>query len=168
MTNLNKENWQLNKDAIEKIKLFNKIAGSKNEFDIPKINLYTSLVLEEILELIDAITLSDVELETLKEVLEKFRKSFKEGAHTEIVAKALESKDKRVELLDAVCDVIVVSAGLGIALGADVQGALHQVCDNNLEKFPIVNGEYTVLRDEHGKIKKPIGFKSVELNEFVN
>jgi len=158
-------------DAIEKIKLFNKIAGSKNEFDISKINLYTALVLEETLELIEAISNNDkgdAELEILKIVLENFRKSFKEGTHTEIVAKALSKKEKRVELLDAVCDVIVVSAGLGIALGADIQGALHQVCENNLQKFPTVNGEYVVLRDEHGKIKKPNGFKSVELDSFVN
>lgn len=155
-------------DAIEKIKLFNKIAGSSGEFDIAKINLYTALVLEETLELIDSITSNDTDLIVLKVVLENFRKSFKEGQYTDIVAKALAHKEHRVELLDAVCDVIVVSAGLGIALGADVQGALHQICNNNLEKFPIVDGEYTVLRDEHGKIKKPNGFKSVELDDFVN
>jgi predicted HAD superfamily Cof-like phosphohydrolase len=155
-------------DVIEKIKLFNKIAGSKNEFDIRKINLYTSLVLEEVFEMIEALTYRDSQLQDLKIVLEKYRKQFKEGTHDVLVADVLTKKEKRIELLDAVCDVIVVSAGLGIALGADIQGALHQVSDNNLQKFPIVDGKYTVLRDEHGKIRKPEGFKSVELNAFVD
>ena len=155
-------------DAIEKIKLFNKIAGSTNEFDIRKINLYTALVLEETFELIDALSYGDSQLQGLKVVLEKYRKEFKEGVYDKLVADVLTKKEKRIELLDAVCDVIVVSAGLGIALGADIQGALHQICDNNIEKFPIVNGEYTILRDEHGKIRKPDGFKSVNLTYFVN
>lgn len=157
-----------NLDAIEKIKLFNEIGGTENQFNIAKINLYISLILEETLELIEAVAPSNNQLQDLKLVLEVYRKTFKEGFLSEMVSESLSTKENRIELLDAVCDIIVVSAGLGIALGADIQGALHQICDNNIEKFPIVNGEYTVLRDEHGKIRKPDGFKSVNLTYFVN
>lgn len=154
--------------AIEKIKLFNKIAGTKDTYDIRKICLYLSLLTEEYLEVIEAVTTNAGQFKDLKVTLEAYRTLFKNGTFDELVDLTLTSKEKRVELLDGICDVIVVSTGLGIALGSDIDGALHQVCNNNLEKFPIVDGEYTVLRDEHGKIKKPTGFTSVELDDFVN
>lgn len=156
----------MNKDLsyIDKVLLFNTIASPSTEYDNRKLCLYVSLLTEEYGEMIEAIGMKDTKL---YEVVEHYRKAFKEAIYDDLVAETMQSKDKRIELLDALCDINVVSVGAGVALGSDIHGALHSVANNNLEKFEIVNDEYVVLRDEHGKIKKPASFQSVKLDSFV-
>lgn len=109
--------------------------------------------------------------------------------------KALEEGDK-IELLDGVCDQLVVVIGL-IAkteqLGYDVFGALNEVCDNNLQKFTkeLIVAQYTqrhyeeeldtpctivyneehklygVRRMEDGKLLKTINYKPVSIEKYV-
>lgn len=99
-------------------------------------------------------------------------------------------------LLDAHVDVSVVSAGLGFILeklGFDVDGALLETANNNLTKF--IDGEDTckvdatvqhykeqgvkvyadynsehnlfVIKDMNNKIRKPVGFVSNSLVQFI-
>lgn len=106
---------------------------------------------------------------------------------------AVADEDK-TETLDAICDALVTTARL-IAMaqhfGYDVLGAWEAVCDNNLEKYTTSetiaaysvgaykeagedvtathNEEYGVyvLKDSRGKIRKPIGFRPVNLEAFL-
>lgn len=153
-------------DFIEKVKLFNEIGGTKNEFNARKAGLYVGLILEEVSELIQSLGYSgdrtDPNFSEAIEFLEVGSLNFKRGDYDNAV-----SECNRVEFLDAIVDISVVALGAGIAIGADVNSACHAVANNNLEKFEIVDGKHTVLVDENGKIRKPNNFKPVVLKEFV-
>ena len=147
-------------EFIEKVKLFNEIAGTKNEFDKRKAALYVGLICEELGELFDSFKSDNFNSNTM--AMNSLSMLFKQGSYDYL----FDTVD-RVEFIDAVSDITVVALGAGIAIGADISGACNAVADNNLEKFPIHNGIHTVLRDANGKIAKPPNFKSVELSEFV-
>jgi len=116
--------------------------------------------------------------------IERAIKIFKEECFETI--EAAKNEDS-VELLDGVCDVFVTLSGLMQVmdnLGFNVQEALHRVCQNNLEKYPDgdkevlayqpINTAHTynewydvhVFKDKNGKVKKPIGFKLVVLQDL--
>lgn len=104
-------------------------------------------------------------------------------------------KKNNVELLDGVCDLLVVNLGLVAkmeALGYDVFSALNEVCENNLSKFTaeqalaqhtknhyeglhtpveIVYDEeynlYGVKRVEDLKLLKPLNYVGVDLSSFT-
>jgi predicted HAD superfamily Cof-like phosphohydrolase len=145
---------------VEKVKLFNEIAGTKEQFDKRKAAMYVGLIYEELAEMLDSFGHDDwlVEANHLHDV----GMNFKKGDYDYV----MDTVD-RVEFLDAAVDIAVVALGAGIAIGADVAGACDAVADNNLEKFPLIDGVHTVLKDDNGKVKKPEGYKSVELNSFV-
>ena len=122
--------------------------------------------------------------DTPQKQIERAVKIFKEECNETIdAAKDLDS----VELLDGVCDVFVTLSGLMQVmdnLGFNVQEALQRVCQNNLEKYPDgdkevlayqpLNTECTynewydvhVFKDKNGKVKKPVGFQPVELQDL--
>lgn len=147
-------------EYVEKVKLFNEIAGNKEEFTRKSANLYTSLLFEELAELIESLNCED--FNDTKEYLNNMSLYFKSGEGDY----AFDNVD-RVEFLDACADINVVSIGAGMAIGGDVYTALHQVADNNLTKYEIIDDEYVVLRDENGKIKKPANFKPVDLSNCL-
>lgn len=149
-------------DFVQKVKLFNEIAGTKEEFDSRKIGLYIGLIAEEFGELIQSLNHSDW-LDTVM-YFDELSEGFKSGRFDEYIEAEAFNK---VEALDACVDICVVSLGGGIAVGADIEGACNAVADNNLTKFPLVDGVHTVLRDDNGKVKKPEGYSSVQLNEFI-
>jgi hypothetical protein len=151
-------------DFVDKVKLFNDIAGTKEEYNTRKVGLYTSLVLEEVSEMVEALGMEDT---SLFEYLEIYRKAFKNGHYDADIEVVLQDHAKRVEYVDAAVDIAVVALGAGISIGSDISGACHAVADNNLEKFPIVDGVHTVLKDENGKVMKPASYKSVTLESFV-
>ena len=99
-------------------------------------------------------------------------------------------------LLDSHVDVSVVSAGLGFILeklGFDVDGALLETANNNLTKFiegsdcdlvdktiqhykdqgvkteAVYNSDHDlfVIKDKNNKIRKPLGFVSNSLVQFL-
>jgi hypothetical protein len=105
------------------------------------------------------------------------------------IEKAFAEKDS-VELLDGVCDAFVTVAGLMQKMsyaGFKVDEALERVCLNNMAKYPSemskeeldncdkqgwdvlynIDCECYVLKDKNGKIRKPLGFKSVEISDLV-
>lgn len=129
--------------------------------------------------------------ESPRQQIERAMKIFKEECFETI--EAAKNGDS-IELLDGVCDVFVTLSGLMQVmehLGFNVEKALGWVCDNNLEKFPMapesgpdqatmlkLQPEKTiatyyapancyVYKDKDGKVKKPIGFTPVELQDLV-
>lgn len=148
-------------DFVSKVKLFNDIAGTKEVFDQRKAAMYVGLILEEVAEMIESFKAESCE-SRVKEFHEIAMK-FKSGELDYL----LDNVD-RVEFLDAAVDIAVVALGAGISIGADIEKACHKVADNNLEKFPVVNGVHTVLKDANGKVRKPEGYKSVTLDDCIH
>jgi len=142
-------------DRYWEVYAFNKIAGNISNVDANSLEAQIKVVVEEVKEL----------------------------------EKAYADKNA-VELLDGVCDAFVTVVGLMQkmqAAGFDVGEAVECVCLNNLEKYPtemlredlgtyaekgwdvLYNNEYDcyVLKDSNGKIRKPVGFVSVEISDLV-
>lgn len=147
-------------DFVEKVKLFNRIAGTQEEFNSHKCALYTGLILEETAELIHAYGSAD--LNELWSMLVQESNAFKNGTYDHLT----ENMDRQ-EALDAAVDIAVVSIGQGISVGADISGACHEVADNNLQKYEFRDGQHIVIKDEHGKVRKPPGYKPPELAQFL-
>jgi hypothetical protein len=140
-------------DSVER---FNDIAGNLTNVTVDKIAAQMKVVVEEINELKDA----------------------------------FENKDA-VELLDGACDGFVTLMGLIQQMkraGFKVDVALKRVCENNLEKFPdyLMDTEEhdiykekgwkvdfhmgygcCVIKDQNLKVRKPVGFQSVVLDDLV-
>ena len=80
------------------------------------------------------------------------------------LAEALDKKDE-VEQLDALIDIMVVTAGALHSLGVDAEGAWKEVMRSNFAKVDPRTGQVT--RREDGKILKPPGWKPPKLKSFV-
>jgi hypothetical protein len=166
-----------------KVKEFMQIAGqlpNRGEFNVRQTALQIGLVLEEMYELLDALkTGSSPE-------------NYKSGKYDIAVINC-----DRTEVLDAFLDIAWVAIGGAYAMGADVEGAMNALNENNLSKFPEcltcegtgtvfsregsgVLGERwhspcptcsgnkrVVIRDENGKVVKPNGYKKLDLEEFL-
>jgi hypothetical protein len=144
-------NVQKHYDSVYK---FNDIADNLTNVSVAKLNAQMKVVVEEIKELQDA----------------------------------FDNKDA-VELLDGACDGFVTLMGLIQQMekvGFKVDEALQRVCDNNLTKFIPDSGEQSamvlpkewvikhntqhhvyVIKDQNRKIRKPVGFKSVQISDLV-
>jgi len=77
---------------------------------------------------------------------------------------AIQSND-RVEQLDALIDLLVVTAGAIHSLGADGNSAWDEVMRTNFAKVDPVTGK--VRRREDGKILKPDNWQPPQLKPFV-
>ena len=73
--------------------------------------------------------------------------------------------DDKVEQLDALVDILVVTMGAIRAGGFDGEGAWKEVMDTNFAKIDQVTGK--VRKREDGKVLKPEGWKAPELAQFV-
>jgi hypothetical protein len=157
--------WTLKKkedmDFVQKVVQFNDIAGTTGDFDARKVALYIGLQLEEMAEKIASIP-NQTSLGNLRVALEYHSRLFKEGRFDGEVEKI-----DRVEALDADIDLAVVALGGATSLGADVNGACHEVADSNLSKFPFVDGVRVALKDENGKVKKADGYKPPQLEQYL-
>jgi len=71
----------------------------------------------------------------------------------------------RVEQLDALVDILVVTMGAIRAGGFDGEGAWKEVMDTNFAKIDPDTGK--VRKREDGKVLKPAGWKAPELAQFV-
>jgi len=72
----------------------------------------------------------------------------------------------RVEQLDALVDILVVTMGAIRAGGFDGEGAWKEVMDTNFAKIDPDTGK--VRKREDGKVLKPEGWKAPELAQFIN
>ena len=77
---------------------------------------------------------------------------------------ALDVYDK-VEQLDALIDILVVTIGAIHSAGFDAEGAWHEVMRTNFEKIDPVTGK--VRKREDGKVLKPHGWQPPNLGQFV-
>jgi predicted HAD superfamily Cof-like phosphohydrolase len=77
---------------------------------------------------------------------------------------AVAQKD-RVEELDALIDILVVTIGALHSMGADAEGAWKEVMRTNFAKIDKETGK--VRKREDGKVLKPVGWAPPELSPFV-
>jgi predicted HAD superfamily Cof-like phosphohydrolase len=77
---------------------------------------------------------------------------------------AVETND-RVEQLDALIDILVVTIGALHSMGADAEGAWKEVLQTNLAKIDPNTGK--VVKREDGKVLKPEGWKPPNLAGFL-
>jgi predicted HAD superfamily Cof-like phosphohydrolase len=77
---------------------------------------------------------------------------------------AVEAND-RVEQLDALIDILVVTAGALHSLGVNAEGAWKEVMRSNFDKVDAITGR--VKKREDGKVLKPEGWEPPRLAKFV-
>lgn len=82
--------------------------------------------------------------------------------HDELTV-AINNSD-RVETLDALIDILVVTIGAIHSMGADAEGAWREVMQTNFAK---IGEDGKVRKREDGKILKPLGWKAPELGQYV-
>jgi predicted HAD superfamily Cof-like phosphohydrolase len=83
--------------------------------------------------------------------------------HQELLEATL--SDDRVEQLDALIDILVVTIGAIHSAGFDAEGAWKEVMKTNFAKVDHDTGK--VRKREDGKVLKPVGWKSPELAQFI-
>jgi len=83
----------------------------------------------------------------------------------EELLEAVVNKDK-VEQLDALVDILVVTMGAIRAAGWDGEAAWKEVMDTNFAKIDATTGK--VRKREDGKVLKPEGWKAPELSQFID
>ena len=121
------------------VEMFMRAAG--HEPSSKSTNLYLDLVREEIGE--------------LEEAMSNFHAS--ENKQDEQLAKA--------DALDAVCDSIWVLVGLARSMDLPIEWGWDAVAISNARKVDPQLG--TVIRDENGKIQKPIGWRPPDMLKIV-
>lgn len=77
---------------------------------------------------------------------------------------AIEAND-RLEQLDALIDILVVTMGAIRAGGFDAEGAWKEVMDTNFAKIDPTTGK--VRKREDGKVLKPEGWTPPNLEKFI-
>lgn len=78
---------------------------------------------------------------------------------------AILDKDK-IEMLDALIDILVVTIGAIHSLGADGEGAWKEVMRTNFAKIDKDTGK--VRKREDGKVLKPLGWEPPNLKPFIS
>jgi|TARA_R110000744_G_scaffold67637_4_gene137852 predicted HAD superfamily Cof-like phosphohydrolase len=74
--------------------------------------------------------------------------------------------DDKVEQLDALVDILVVTMGAIRAAGWDGEAAWREVMNTNFAKIDAVTGK--VRKREDGKVLKPEGWQAPELSQFID
>jgi predicted HAD superfamily Cof-like phosphohydrolase len=72
--------------------------------------------------------------------------------------------DDRVEQLDALIDILVVTIGAIHSMGADAEGAWKEVMSTNFAK---IGEDGKVRKREDGKVLKPTGWTPPDLKPYV-
>lgn len=76
-----------------------------------------------------------------------------------------EVANDRIEQLDALIDILVVTIGAIHSMGADAEGAWKEVMKTNFAKIDKETGK--VRKREDGKVLKPVGWTPPKLESFV-
>ena len=77
----------------------------------------------------------------------------------------LVASNSKVDDLDALIDILVVTIGAIHSLGADAEGAWKEVMRTNFAKIDKDTGK--VRKREDGKVLKPLGWTAPNLEPFV-
>jgi predicted HAD superfamily Cof-like phosphohydrolase len=83
--------------------------------------------------------------------------------HQELLEATL--SDDRVEQLDALIDILVVTIGAIHSMGSDAEGAWKEVMQTNFAKIDRDTGK--VRKREDGKVLKPVGWAPPNLKPFI-
>ena len=75
-----------------------------------------------------------------------------------------EMANDRVEQLDALIDILVVTIGAIHSMGADAEGAWKEVMRSNFAK---IGDDGKVRKRDDGKVLKPVGWTPPELKQFI-
>jgi predicted HAD superfamily Cof-like phosphohydrolase len=75
------------------------------------------------------------------------------------------SEGNRLETLDALEDILVVTIGAIHSMGADAEGAWKEVMSTNFAKIDKETGK--VRKREDGKVLKPQGWTPPDLGQFL-
>lgn len=76
------------------------------------------------------------------------------------------NNDDRLETLDALVDILVVTIGAIHSMGADGEGAWQEVMRTNFAKIDPETGK--VRKREDGKVLKPPGWTPPNLQNYLN
>ncbi len=74
--------------------------------------------------------------------------------------------DNKVEQLDALIDILVVTIGAIHSMGADAEGAWKEVMQSNFAKIDKETGK--VRKREDGKVLKPVGWTPPDLLQYTS
>jgi predicted HAD superfamily Cof-like phosphohydrolase len=74
-------------------------------------------------------------------------------------------KNDRIEELDALVDILVVTIGAIHSMGADAEGAWNEVMRTNFAKIDPITGKVNKRHD--GKVLKPEGWQPPDLKKFL-
>ena len=117
---------------------------------------------EEVFEMMLALGITDSNALAMQSISDDFYKS--KSVSENCLGNPVELPENwKVALLDALCDQIVTSVGVGYMLRFDIEGALKNVIDSNHSKF--VDGK--PLFNENGKITKGPGYIAPSLEQFI-
>ena len=75
------------------------------------------------------------------------------------------TENDRIEQLDALIDILVVTIGAVRAGGFKGQAAWEEVMDTNFAKIDPTTGK--VIKREDGKVLKPEGWQAPKLSNFI-
>jgi predicted HAD superfamily Cof-like phosphohydrolase len=75
------------------------------------------------------------------------------------------NNNDRLETLDALIDILVVTIGAIHSMGSDAEGAWKEVMKTNFAKIDNETGK--VRKREDGKVLKPVGWVPPDLKPFV-
>ena len=145
------------KDTITDIKAWFQAAKPKpTDKDV---SVQTGCLLEEVVELLEGFGFAKqgavLELHNLAGL-------FKANTFGSMIAGL--TKNERIEIVDACCDINVTSVGVMQLLGGvDVLGAQREVIRSNNSKM--VDGKF--IFDDNGKIMKAEGYSKPDLTPFV-
>jgi predicted HAD superfamily Cof-like phosphohydrolase len=78
----------------------------------------------------------------------------------------LVSSSTKIDDLDALVDILVVTIGAINSLGADAEGAWNEVMRTNFAKVDLATG--LVRKRADGKILKPNGWKPPNLKPYIS
>jgi predicted HAD superfamily Cof-like phosphohydrolase len=106
----------------------------------------------------------DQTVEMLNEAQYKLYCDLIDEEYNDEFKQALAAND-RVEQLDALIDILVVTIGALHSGGFDVEGAWKEVMKTNFAKIDKDTGK--VRKREDGKVLKPVGWEPPELKQFI-
>ena len=106
----------------------------------------------------------DQTVEVLNEAQYKLYCDLIDEEYNDEFKQALAAND-RVEQLDALIDILVVTIGALHSGGFDVEGAWKEVMKTNFAKIDKDTGK--VRKREDGNVLKPIGWEPPELKQFI-
>ena len=117
---------------------------------------------EEVFEMMLALGITDSNALAMQSISDDFYKS--KSVSENCLGNPVELPENwKVALLDALCDQIVTSVGVGYMLGFDIEGALKNVIDSNHSKF--VDGK--PMFNENGKISRGPNYVAPSLEQFI-